>query len=146
MTKRYSALTGFIPLLQDGNQGEWVVDKESKGTIDDPTQMPFVGYYRDASRFMDAVYEFVDANEDEGYRNYAAILEENGLEWGADSLRNADVSCLDGRCVVAMILSILRAERFCDGAYLDFLENGCIVKWLARLQEIDGEEDERATR
>ena len=34
-------------------------------------------------------------------------------------------------------LGIIRAERFCEGTLLDFCKNGCIAKWLLRLQEID---------
>ena len=33
--------------------------------------------------------------------------------------------------------STIRAERFCDGVLLEFFKNGCISKWLSRLQEID---------
>ncbi len=35
------------------------------------------------------------------------------------------------------IVGAIRAERFCDGALLGFLENGCVVKWLERLKQID---------
>ena len=38
---------------------------------------------------------------------------------------------------MALIIGAVRAERFCDGALLDFLDTGCILKWLQRLEEID---------
>ena len=52
-------------------------------------------------------------------------------------MKNADVSSLDGKTVVALLVGAIRAERFCDGALLDFFEDGSIVKWLSRLKEID---------
>lgn len=50
---------------------------------------------------------------------------------------NADVSGLDERCVMALIMGAVRAERFCDGALLNFFNNGSIRKWLERLKKID---------
>ena len=52
-------------------------------------------------------------------------------------MRNADVSTLDGSAVMALIVGAIRAERFCDGALLDFFENGNVQKWLERLSELD---------
>ena len=52
-------------------------------------------------------------------------------------MKNANVNALDGTTVVALIVGAIRAERFCDGALLDFFESGCIEKWLERLAEID---------
>jgi len=34
-------------------------------------------------------------------------------------------------------MGAVRAERFCDGALKEFVENGSITKWLERLKEID---------
>ena len=51
-------------------------------------------------------------------------------------MANADVSAMDAQCVLALIVGAVRAERFCDGALLDFFENGCMAKWLKRLNEI----------
>ena len=31
----------------------------------------------------------------------------------------------------------MRAERFCDGASKEFVENGSVKRWLERLVEID---------
>lgn len=65
------------------------------------------------------------------------ILKDNGLEWGMESMRNADVSCLNAQSVLALIMSVVRAERFYDGALIDFFESDCILKWLERLNSID---------
>lgn len=38
---------------------------------------------------------------------------------------------------MALLLGAVRAERFCDGALLDFFEDGSVKRWLLRLREID---------
>lgn len=52
-------------------------------------------------------------------------------------MQEADVSKLDARCVLAMIMCAIRAERFCDGALLSCLADGTIQRCLERLKKID---------
>lgn len=49
----------------------------------------------------------------------------------------ADVSELDGRTVIALLVGAMRADRFSDGAFLGFCKNGSIIRWLERLKAID---------
>ena len=49
----------------------------------------------------------------------------------------ADVSDWNEQGVMALLVGILRADRFVEGVYQEFLENGCIRKWIERLKEID---------
>lgn len=51
-------------------------------------------------------------------------------------MEKADVSKLDSQAVMALLLGAVRAERFCDGALLSFLESGAILRWLERLRVI----------
>jgi len=48
------------------------------------------------------------------------------------SVRMFPVSCLDvqvyAQRVHALIMGAVRAERFCNGALLDFFKTGCILK------------------
>ena len=53
-------------------------------------------------------------------------------------MSGTDVSELDGRAVMALLLGAVRAERFCDGALLGFFGDGSMRRWLLRLKEIDG--------
>lgn len=76
-------------------------------------------------------------NKDFELTRYGEILEKNGLEWGSKSMSEADVSSLDGQCIMALIMGAVRAERFCDGALLGLFKNGSIKKWLEKLKEID---------
>jgi len=63
---------------------------------------------------------------------YGDILKDNGIEWDTESMKNADVSISNVQCIGA-IMGAVRAERFCNGALLDFFKSGYILKWLERL-------------
>ena len=54
-------------------------------------------------------------------------------------MQNADVSEMDAKSVIALLIGAVRADRFCEGALFGFFKNGCILRWLSRLEEI-GEE------
>jgi hypothetical protein len=97
----------------------------------------FVGYYEMVHNFISDVYIFEEENKDMELTHYGDILKDNGLEWGTESMKNADVSNLNAQCVLALIMGAVRAERFCDGALLDFFKSGCILKWLERLNSIE---------
>jgi hypothetical protein len=59
------------------------------------------------------------------------------LKCGTDSMEAADVSSLDVKCVIALLMGAVRAERFGDGALLGFFKSECILRWLQRLKSID---------
>ena len=134
---KFDILTKYIPIIQADSIGEWVVDKENDGTPEHPIQMPFVDYSEMVHNFIDDVYAFEESNKDMELTRYGDILKDNGLEWGTESMKNADVSNLNAQCVLALIMGAVRAERFCDGALLDFFTNGCMLKWLERLNSIE---------
>ena len=133
----FDILTKYIPIIQADSIGEWTVDKENDGTLEHPIQIPFVGYSEMVNNFIDDVYTFEESNKDMELTRYGDILKENGLEWGTDSMKDADVSSLNAQCVLALLMGAVRAERFCDGALLDFFKSGYILKWLERLQNIE---------
>jgi hypothetical protein len=137
MMSKFDILTKYIPLTQMDSVGEWVIDKENDGTPDHPIQMPFVGYSEMVNNFINDVYTFKENNKDMELTRYSDILIDNGLEWGTESMKNADVSDLNAQCVMALIMGAVRAERFCDGVLLDFFKSGCILKWLERLNSIE---------
>ena len=64
------------------------------------------------------------------------ILKDNGLDWGTEVMKNADISNLNAQCVLALIMVTVRTERFCDGTLLDFFKSGCILNWFERLNSI----------
>jgi hypothetical protein len=134
---KFDILTKYISSIQSDSIGEWIIDKENDGTPAHPIQMPFVGYSEMEHHFIDDVYTFEESNKDMELTRYGDILNDNGLEWDSEFMRNADVSNLNVQCVLALIMGAVRAECFCDGALLDFFESGCILKWLERLNSIE---------
>ena len=135
--KKFENLIKYLPLLEDDNIGTWIIDRENDGSPEHPIQMPFVNYSEMVHNFIKDVYDFEEKNKDFELTRYGEILEKNGLEWGSKSMSEADVSSLDGQCIMALVMGAVRAERFCDGALLGFFKDGSIKKWLDRLKKID---------
>ena len=134
---KFDILTRYIPIIQADSIGELVIDNENDGTLEYPIQMPFVDYSEMVHNFIDDVYAFEESNKDMELTRYGDILNDNGLEWDSETMESADVSNLNAQCVLALIMGAVRAERFCDGALLDFFKSGCILKWLERLNSIE---------
>lgn len=134
---KFGFLTKYIPMIQSDNIGEWIVDKENDGTPEHPIQMPFVGYSRMVDSFQEDLYKFCDEHPEYEHTRYGETLEKNNTEWSTESMQAADVSKLDAKCLIALLIGAVRAERFCDGALLNFFESGCILKWLERLNNIE---------
>lgn len=133
--KQFESLTKYIPLLEKCSIGYWHIDKESHG--EHPVQMPFVIYAELIGKFTADVYTLVDRHPCWKLNCYSQILEGNGLSWGMAAMSGAIVEDLDALCVCALLVGSVRAERFCDGALKEFLENGSIIRWLKRLKDID---------
>lgn len=135
--KKYLVLTKYINLLKNDNIGEWNCDKENDGSSERPIQLPFVIYSITVHKLADDIYKFAKESDEIVPGKYAEILQANGIKWGYDSMMKADASGLDAQCILALLIASLRAERFCDGALLDFIESGAVTRWLKRLQELD---------
>ena len=135
----FESLTKHLPAIENAEGfGKWVVDRESKGTMNGPIKMPYVNYGTTVADVEQAIYDFVDEHPEYELTHYYDILERNGLEWGSQAMSGADVSELDGQAVMALLLGAVRAERFCNGALLGFFGDGSMRRWLLRLKEIDG--------
>lgn len=134
----FESLTKHLPAIENAEGfGNWVVDRESKGTMDDPIKIPHVNYGTTVADVEQAIYDFVDEYSEYELTHYHDILERNGLEWSSQAMSGADVSELDGQAVMALLLGAVRAERFYDGALLGFFGDGSMRRWLLRLREID---------
>lgn len=139
MTKTFAELTAYIPQIKGDAFGEWFIDRENGGTPEHPKQMPFVNYSRVVDNFVETLYQYCDKHPEFEHTRYHDTLQGYGLEWGMASMKDADVSSMDAKGVIALLIGAVRAERFCDGALLDFFEEGCILRWLERLAEIDNQ-------
>ena len=52
-------------------------------------------------------------------------------------IKNTDISKLNTQCVLALLMSVVRADRFCEGVLYEFFKNGCILRWLERLEGME---------
>ncbi len=86
---------------------------------------------------FDELYRFEKEHKEFHLNEYIKTLQKYGLEWSEDSLQSADVSEMDAQGVVAVLFAACRADRFCEGAFDKFAEDGYVSKWLNRLKELD---------
>ena len=89
------------------------------------------------SDFEKEVYNFAENHPEYGLGQYQDILRENGIATGIESIKNADVSKMDDKSVLALLVWAARAERYLTASWLDLFESGAVKKWLLRLKEID---------
>ena len=136
---RFDTLTKYIPLIDNDEIGHWYVDRENDGTPEHPIQLPFVIFSEMVNQFTMDVGAVVEQYPELELRKYHQILEKNGIQWGSKSMSGAIVEDLDARCICALLVGAVRAERFCDGALMSFFKDGSIIRWLQRLKEIDEE-------
>ena len=115
---KFDKLIGLLEPLETDSVGEWIIDKEHKGTEDDPIHFPYPKYTEVVNELIDAVYKFEDENPEYELTKYGELLKGRGLEWGQRSMENADVSNMDAQGIMGMIKS------------------GAVKKWLMRLQEL----------
>ncbi len=123
----FETLTYYIPSLEKSDFGKWVLQ----------TEFPFVLYNWEVRRLAEKIDEFVDGFAGRNGFDYCKILEESNITWSMKSMKAVDASLLEGRTIVALLLGAVRAEKYCDGALLEFCESGCVLRWLNRIKEID---------
>lgn len=70
--------------------------------------------------------------------DYKDIVERSGIGFSLDEMRNADISCVDADTIVAMMIYIYRADRFCgyQEHFLECMKDGTFKRWLGRLAEL----------
>lgn len=133
----YQTLTDYLPEMESDGFGKWIVDKDNDGTPENPIRLPYVKYSQVVRRFIHDIYSFQENHPEYGLNHYSDILRENNLEWGKESMQKADISVLDGKCIMALLVGAVRADRFNEGTLLSFFDSGTIAKWLLRLKELD---------
>ena len=81
--------------------------------------------------------KFMDEHPEYDMKNYGETLEKAGIEWGINSVEGAIVDDFEAKTVLALLISAIRADRFCEGALLGFMKSAAIQRWLVRLKELD---------
>ena len=135
--KQFTELTKYIPMIEQNEIGHWQINRENDGTPEYPIQFPFVIYSEIVNQFVHDVYALVDQHHEWELNHYGQILEENGLRWDSRSMSGAIVEDLYARCICALLVGAVRAERCCDGALMCYFKDGSIKRWLQRLAELD---------
>ena len=135
----YEALTNLIERLDTDCPGKWMHEEGHAGTREDPIPMPWIKYDETVVELIDEIYRFVKEHEEFNLRHYEDVLAKKGIKWDLKSMKAAPVSELDGTTIMALLVGIVRAERFCDGIILEVVEDGTVEAWLRRLKEIDTE-------
>ena len=87
--------------------------------------------------FTKDVNAFVKKKEKLGLINYWDVIQEHGIDFHTESLMKLDVSEMDAKPVLALIVAAVREEGACDDTYLEHFEKGLVMKWLERLRQID---------
>ncbi len=129
---KYESITKYLELLENDSYGEWISDVD-----DDGDEYSYVDYSDNVVAFMEDLFAFDEEHPELRLTRYMIFLRQNGIEPEADSMSAADVSNLDERCVLSLIMGAARTEMFADGAFMQFLENGCLIRWLKRLKEFE---------
>ena len=129
----YESLTKYLDVFKECDFGRWVIDENE-------VHFPYVNYDEAVRNFLGDVMAFVDGHEEMDLKRYFLILEDLGIEMSTEAMGEVDPESLDGQAVMALIVASMRGDRFCEGFLLRVLNEGCVVKWLRRLKEIDGNE------
>ena len=133
--KRFYEITRFLPIFDTDHFGDWYTDHSADGSLEHPFHLPCFSYNDDVEEFSSAVRGFIDNHPQMNLECYSDILRENSIE--IETIKEIDCSKHDGRCVCAMIVANVLAEKFCEGAILDSCKDGTFIKWLERLKELD---------
>lgn len=134
----YESLTKYIPALSQDRIGIWVFPNTEDGIPDCwANEVPYIKYSTTFIEFIEDIYTFVETHEELELSTFEDILRDNGIDWSAVSLTNAPVEYLDARCILALLVAAVRLERSYEGVLLVFFEDGVILKWLRRIEEID---------
>ena len=101
----YESLTRFLPELDKAEYGKWVMDRGDDGPSGNPLHFPFVDYDGIVDRIWDAIYDFEKGHEDFELMKYSEILSKSNIERNTQSMKEADVSKLDGQTVMALLMA-----------------------------------------
>lgn len=93
--------------------------------------------YAIQNKFVVDTVVTVLSRDDIDLRNYSRILNEVGIDYKFDSMCSADVSHLEEKYILALVVGAVRADHWSDNALSLFIENGSLIKWLERLKELD---------
>lgn len=135
---KFSALTKYIKDIEELEScGEWIFENKGTGTPEDPIQLPYLKYDELIYNFIEDFYQFSDSHPEYELTNYQFILRENNIEWNLKSMSEVDPLLLESKCILALMMGVVRGERFSEGSLLWCLKEGPMLSWLKRLSVLD---------
>lgn len=137
--QNFNNLTMFIDKFQNIEYGKLIIDDKNDGSPEHPRQMPYIKYHDLVYDFISAICDFQSGHTEFDLINYKEILHSQLIEWNIASMEGAIVEDLNAETVLALLIGILRLERFCEGTLLSMLKNGVVQRCLMRLKEIDND-------
>lgn len=102
-----------------------------KHEIHDSASQSYITFVHD---FMDALNEFCIKHQNIVDEHFYNILLENNIGWDIEDMSNTDVTSLDDKVILALILGATKDVSFYEGALLPYIENGSLERWLKRLK------------
>lgn len=133
----FDALTNYTPLLRNDRIGEWISNEDIKQKESGTIITSFVNYTETVNGFIYEFYKFSDENLDLEMRNYRVILKQYGFDLNFSSVTNEDISEMNSKRVLAMIMGMIREERYIEGALLRYFQNGKMLSLLERLDKLE---------
>lgn len=130
--RQFNLITKYIPLLRNDFIGKWHFE-ENDGLNSQLRRFPYVEYSQLVHNFIHDVYTIVEEQPELELVHYQEILQRKGI-----SSLNHDVSTLDAQSIMALIVYVIRNDRFEEGILLEFIQNGNLIGCLERLAIIDG--------
>lgn len=133
----FESLTVFIPDLEKGEFGDWT-EQTGEGAPENPYTFCHIEYSEPVKELIEALFKFGGEHGEE-MKLYPIpdVMDEITDKWPGKELTDIDVSLLDGRLTVGLLLFVLSMCRFNDNAFLDFCKEGTVLRCLRRLKEID---------
>jgi len=130
-------VTSYISVLETDNLGRWA-PIQGEGTMAEPTQLPFVTYSEAVHQFIKDFYLFEEAKAPYLHQ-YNQLLDSQGIKVISEFLTAERIETFDDETVMAVIMGIIRNDRFVEGMLRHFLKNGVIGLLLKRLVVFDEE-------
>lgn len=74
------------------------------------------------------------------FTDYMNLVKQAGVPDGSEAMREFDISGLDADTIVAMVIYIYRADRWCgyQEHFLNYVKDGTFKRWLDRLNTLLG--------
>lgn len=74
-------------------------------------------------------------------KDYATVLQKNGIELDMGKMKAADVDCLNTECIMALLVAVSRMDHLEDSSYFsECFKDGTFRAWLERLNDATREE------